>query len=79
MGKEVEMGVVGEGIEKVGMGIQPSPLGCSQAHLLVGVTFYSLLPTGGPESLPGKQSHPIKKDNYGFFMKIQSRTKETLH
>ena len=71
MGKEVEMGVVGEGIEKVGMGIRPSPLGCSQAHLLVEVTFHNLLPNWGPRVLARETESPNKKKgNYGFFMKI---------
>lgn len=61
MGKEVEMGVVGEGIEKVGMGIQPSFLRCSQAHLLVGVTFHSLLPNWGPRVLAWETESPNKK------------------
>lgn len=61
MGKEVEMEVVGEGIEKVGMGIQPSPLGCSQAHLLVGVTFHNLLPNWGPRVLARETESPNKK------------------
>lgn len=45
------MTMVSEGIKKVGMGIQPPPLGCSEAHWLIGATFHIPPPNWGPRVL----------------------------